>query len=67
MCEYGAVVRCWAGDPKDLGSRQGVFPSFDWSVLVSRKILSYKHKLPVGGSVKLGGAQIHTFRMVYAI
>jgi len=69
MCEYGAVVRCWAGDPKDCGSRHDVFLSFDWSMLGLRKILSYKRKLPVGGSIKLGkvARRFTHFRMVYAI
>ena len=69
MCEYGAVARCWAEDPKDRGSHHGVFLSFEWSMLSSRKILSYKHKLPVSGSVKLGkvAGRFKHFRMVYAI
>jgi len=42
---------------------------FDWSLLGSRKILSNKRKLPVGGSVKLGkvARRFTHFRMVYAI
>ena len=67
MCEYGTVVRCWAGDPKVRRLRHSVF--FERSMLGSRKILSYKRKLPVGGSVKLGkvARKFTHFRMVYAI
>jgi len=69
MFKYGAVVRCWTWDPKVCGSHHGVFLSFDWSMLGSRKILSYKGKLPVDGSVKLGkvACKFTHFRMVYAI
>ena len=68
MSEYGAVARCQSGDPKVCGSRHGVFLYVDWSKLGSRKILSYKRKLPVGGSVKLGkvARKFTHFRMVYA-
>ena len=54
MCEYGAVVVCWAGNPNVCGFRRGVFLSFERSMLGSCNILSYKRKLPVGGSVNLG-------------
>ena len=69
MCEYGAVARCWSQDPKVCGSRHGVFLYLDWSVLGSRNILSYKRKLPVGGSVKLGrvARRFTHFLMVYGI
>ena len=69
MCEYGPEERYWTGDPKVCGSRHEVFLSFDWSKLGSRKILSYKRKLPVGGSVKLGkvARRFTHFRMDYAI
>jgi len=69
MCENGAVERCWTHDSKVCGSRKGVFLYFDWSLLGSRKILPYKRKLPVGGSVKLGkvARRFTHFRMVYAI
>ena len=69
MCVCGAVVRYWAGDPKVYGSRHGLLFSFDRALLGSRKILSYKRKLPVGGSVKLGRVprKFTHFRMVYAI
>ena len=68
MCVCGAVVRYWAGDPKVYGSRHGLLVSFDRALLGSRKILSYKRKLPVGGSVKLGkvARKFTHFRMVYA-
>jgi len=69
MCEYGAVVRYGVGAPKVRGSAMVYFSCFVRSVLGSRNILSYKHKLLVGGSVKLGKVawRFTHFRMVYAI
>jgi len=63
------VEECWALDPKVCVSRHSVFLSFERSMLSSCKTLSYKRKLPVGGSVKLGKvARIFThFGMVYVI